>query len=146
MTVETIGSARGRHEEQRRQRLAMLTTIHDMCERGERRNVMPVLMANLVAHPVVKTIRLWQLDSVMFGTERRRACRTIRKMRETIHDQTPRSDALLTLGWAFEDRDATIRMTTWLWLLGRREHLVEYRLPDGFPYALLYEDHEEEQD
>ena len=95
-------------------------------------------MVNLQRNPGLKKIRLWQLDAIMFDVSKYIAVKTIRRMRETIGDQSTVKDGYADLGWALADKDATIRMTTWLYQLLEREKLAKFDLPEGFPLAMLY--------
>lgn len=74
----------------------------------------------------------------MFDVSKYIAVKTIRRMRETIGDQSTVKDGYADLGWALADKDATIRMTTWLYQLLEREKLAKFDLPEGFPLAMLY--------
>ena len=75
----------------------------------------------------------------MFNTSRRVANKTIRVMRETINDDSSVTDGYVTLGWALESKEKTVRMTTWLLQLSLREKLSTFQKPEGFPYAQLYQ-------
>lgn len=122
-----------------------LRNVRDLCERGRRGEVIPYLMFGLRDHPSWRKIRLWQLDAVMFHVSQKRALTTIRRMRRTVGDTSTVRDGYATLGWAVESREATVRMTTWLWLLLRREGLADSLKPGrGFPYADLYDDHQDQ--
>lgn len=74
----------------------------------------------------------------MFDVSKYIAVKTIRRMRETIGDQSTVKDGYADLGWALADKDATVRMTTWLYQLLEREKLTKFDLPEGFPLAMLY--------
>ena len=95
-------------------------------------------MVNLQRNPALKKRRLWQLDAIMFDVSKYIAVKTIRRMRETIGDQSTVKDGYADLGWALADKDATVRMTTWLYQLLEREKLTKFDLPEGFPLAMLY--------
>lgn len=139
-TPESFDVTRRRNEEARRERARALSIITDMCETGQRTKVMPFLLANMQRTPALRQIRLWQLDAVIFHTSRKRALRTIRRMRETINDGSTIKDGYTTVGWALEDRESSVRMSTWLYMLLLREGLTKFELPDGFPYGVLYDD------
>ena len=96
--------------------------------------VVPFLMVNLQRNPALKKIRLWQLDAIMFDVSKYIAVKTIRRMRETIGDQSTVKDGYADLGWALADKDATVR----LYQLLEREKLTKFDLPEGFPLAMLY--------
>ena len=121
-----------RLEEAKAERYRALQKIRTLCETGRRSLVVPFLMVNLQRNPALKKIRLWQLDAIMFDVSKYIAVKTIRRMRETIGDQST------VKGWALADKDATVRMTTWLYQLLEREKLAKFDLPEGFPLAMLY--------
>lgn len=120
-------------------RAAALLRIEGMCVEGRRREVLPWLIPAMRRDPALGRIRLWRLDQAMYGTTRARALRWIRRMRETIGDRSNTKDGYATLDWALHDRKASVRMTTWLWLLMVREHEAEYMPPDGFPYRQVFD-------
>lgn len=130
-TQEALDSAR-------RERSRALQQVQTLCETGRRHLVVPFLMANMQRVPALRKIRLWQLDSIMFNTSRRVANKTIRVMRETINDDSSVNDGYVTLGWALESREKSVRMTAWLLQLSLRERLSVFRKPDDFPYGQLY--------
>ena len=75
----------------------------------------------------------------MFDVSKYIAVKTIRRMRETIGDQSTVKDGYADLGWALADKDATVRMTTWLYQLLEREKLTKFDLPEGsLGHALLH--------
>ena len=116
-----------------------LNHISDLCEQGQRDKVLPYLIPAMQANPPLKKIKLWQLDAAMYGTTRARALRWIRKMRVLIHDQSHVKDGFATVEWALHDRENSVRMVTWLWLLMEREHATEFTPPAGFPYRQIFE-------
>ena len=125
---ENFATNQQRLEEAKTERYRALQKIRTLCETGRRSLVVPFLMVNLQRNPALKKIRLWQLDAIMFDVSKYIAVKTIRQMRETFGDQ----------GWALADKDATVRMTTWLYQLLEREKLTKFDLPEGFPLAMLY--------
>ena len=139
-TPEQFMTVTRRHEEARRTRLSVLARISDLCERGQRVKAIPTLMANLMADPDVAGIHLWQLDSAMFGTSRYKAKKLIREVRERTHDTSHDKDGTVTVGWALDSPEHSVRMVTWLWLVARREGMANITPPVGFPYSLLYDD------
>lgn len=143
-TPESFQTTRRRNAEARHERDRALSLIAGMCENGQRGRVIPFLLANMQRTPSLRQIRLWQLDSVIFRTSRARALKTIRRMRETIGDGSTIKDGYATVGWALADRDSSVRMSTWLYLLLLREGLAKFDIPDGFPYGVLYDDAKEE--
>lgn len=130
---------KARNEQAKKERDMMLAHLYRLCQQDQREKVIPTVIANMRSHPAVGGIRLWQLDSVMFNVSRRSACRLIRRMRETISDQSHVKDGFTTVRWALESPEATVRMTTWLWMLLLREKLATFEIPKGFPYAQLFE-------
>ena len=94
----------------RLERARALQQVQTLCETGRRHLVIPFLMANMQRVPALRKIRLWQLDSIMFNTSRRIANKTIRVMRETINDDSSVNDGYVTLGWALESKEKTVRM------------------------------------
>lgn len=70
----------------------------------------------------------------MFDVSKYIAVKTIRRMRETIGDQSTVKDGYADLGWALADKDATVRMTTWLYQLLEREKLAKFDLPEDSPW------------
>ena len=138
-TPESFEITKRRHDEAERERRQALSRIEHYCETGQRHLVIPFLMVNMQRTPALRRIRLWQLDSVMFHSPRSRAYRTIRQMRELIGDRSHVKDGFTTVGWALENREASVRMSTWLYLLLLREKLTKFELPEGFPYGLLYD-------
>ena len=128
---ENFATNQQRLEEAKTERYRALQKIRTLCETGRRSLVVPFLMVNLQRNPALKKIRLWQLDAIMFDVSKYIAVKTIRRMRETIGDQSTVKDGLA-------DKDATVRMTTWLYQLLEREKLTKFDLPEGFPLAMLY--------
>lgn len=137
-TEESFRQTQAALDTARRERAMALQKVRELCETGRRNLVIPFLLANMQRMPALERIRLWQLDSIMFNTTRRVANRTIRTMRETIHDDSSVNDGYVTLGWALESKEKTVRMTTWLLQLSLREKLSTFGKPDGFPYSELY--------
>lgn len=127
-------------EAARRERADALARVREYARTGRLDRVLPFLMANMAAHPSIRGIRLWQLDSMMFGRSRRSAQTTIRRMRELVGDDSTVKDGYTTIGWALESQEKSVRMSTWLYLLLLREHMCVFDLPDGFPYGLLFDD------
>ena len=130
---ENFTTNQQRLEEAKTERYRALQKIRTLCETGRRS-----LVVNLQRNPALKKIRLWQLDAIMFDVSKYIAVKTIRRMRETIGDQSTVKDGYADLGWALADKDATVRMTTWLYQLLEREKLAKFDLPEGFPLAMLY--------
>lgn len=141
--TDTVPGIRESHELQdlhRRERLAVLAQAARLADEHRLGEIMPMVMANYMNDPsTVGRITLIQLDEVMFHTKYRTAKRWVRRVRERLHDGTRKTDGRLDLAWALESREATVRMVTWLWMIGRREHLVSFGQPGGFPYSLLYD-------
>lgn len=135
---ENFTTNQQRLEEAKTERYRALQKIRTLCETGRRSLVVPFLMVNLQRNPALKKIRLWQLDAIMFDVSKYIAVKTIRRMRETIGDQSTVKDGYADLGWALADKDTTVRMTTWLYQLLEREKLAKFDLPEGFPLAMLY--------
>lgn len=138
-TPQQFSDMQDRLRTAQRERAHALATIMRLSETGQREKVIPFLMANMARRESLKGIRLWQLDNAMFGRSRRSAQTTIRHMRETIGDTSTVKDGYTTVGWALEDQQKSVRMSTWLYMLLLREHIASFDLPDGFPYALLYD-------
>lgn len=124
------------------QRAAALNHIAHMCLEGHRDQVLRWLIPEMVRQPVLAKIRLWQLDSMMFGSSQSRAVYSIRKARELIDDDSGIRSGCATLGWALESQQKTERMTAWLWVLTKREKLADTTLtpPEGVPYLPLFND------
>ena len=142
MLDEQFESALQQRRKAASEREQALTYISDMCQNGHRDQVMRWLIPEMRRTPSLKKIRLWQLDAMMFGTIQYRAVNTVRKMRELIGDQSHVKDGHCSLGWALQNREATVRMTTWLWLLLDRERLIPegFKPPEGLPYKQLFEE------
>lgn len=123
-----------------RQRAAALNHVAQLCMDGRRDLVLRWLIPEMVHHPALAKIRLWQLDSMMFGSSQSRAVYSIRKARDLINDDSGIRSGHATLGWALESQADTQRMTAWLWVLTKREKLADTTLtpPDGFPYLPLF--------
>ena len=138
-TEESFKITQARQAEAARERARALQMAGEMCANGKRHLVIRFLLANMRRQPALRQIRLWQLDAIIFGASRKRACKTIRLMRRTIGDASTVKDGYATLGWATENEAASVRMSTWLWLLLLREKLATFDLPDGFPYGILYD-------
>lgn len=136
---DNFASNQQRLEEAKRERYRVLQKVQDLCTTGQRSLVIPFLMVNMQHNPALKKIRLWQLDAIMFNQSKYIALKTIRHMRETIGDQSTVKDGYADLGWALENKNATVRMTTWLYQLLEREKTTTFELPEGFPLTMLYE-------
>lgn len=123
-----------------RQRAAALNHVAQLCMDGHRDHVLRWLIPEMVRHPALAKIRLWQLDSMMFGSSQSRAVYSIRKARDLINDDSGIRSGHATLGWALDTQADTQRMTAWLWVLTKREKLTDTTLtpPDGFPYLPLF--------
>lgn len=135
---ETFLQAQQRLEDAKRERARALQQVSDFCERGQRVLVIPFLITNMQRKPELRKIRLWQLDAIVFHTSRDRALKAIRRMRETIGDRSSIKDGYVTLGWATDSQEHTVRLVTWLYQLLERERIARFAVPDGFPYGLLY--------
>lgn len=122
------------------ERAQALNHVADMCEAGQRDQVLGWLIPNMVKHPALQKIRLWQLDSIMFGSSHGRAVWTIKRARQLADDHSQVRNGHATLGWALESQEASVRMVAWLWELARREHLTDTTLkpPPGLPYTQLF--------
>lgn len=139
--VTRVSKARGELADADRERLMAYRMVWGLADAGRLRDVLPTLMFGLSDHPAWGKLRLWRLDSAMFGTSRKRALRWVRKARRLAGDTSTMKDGYATLAWAVESREATVRLTAWLWLLARREGLAApLTVPVGFPYATMYED------
>ena len=134
---ENFATNQQRLEEAKTERYRALQKIRTLCETGRRSLVVPFLMVNLQRNPALKKIRLWQLDAIMFDVSKYIAVKTIRRMRETIGDQSTVKDGYADLGWALADKDATVRMT--ISTVGKRE-ADQVRLAGRIPlgHALLH--------
>ena len=104
-----------------RQRAAALNHVAQLCMDGHRDHVLRWLIPEMVRHPALAKIRLWQLDSMMFGSSQSRAVYSIRKARDLINDDSGIRSGHATLGWALDTQADTQRMTAWLWVLTKRE-------------------------
>lgn len=131
----------------RRQALAarsrILLDLSDRTEAEGPRGGLAYLLGLMAAgDPNVRGLRLWQIDAAMFGVNRRQSLRTIRKARDLCGDRTERAGGFLTLGWALEGRAESVRMTSWLWELMKRERgaaQLTVRPPKGLPFDQLYD-------
>ena len=97
---ENFATNQQRLDEAKTERYRALQKIRTLCETGRRSLVVPFLMVNLQRNPALKKIRLWQLDAIMFDVSKYIAVKTIRRMRETIGDQSTVKDGYADLGWA----------------------------------------------
>lgn len=122
------------------ERAQALVHVSELCERGERTQVLRWLIPQMMRQPALRKIRLWQLDTIMFGSSHGRAVWAIKKARELAGDTSTVRNGHATLGWALESKEATVRMTAWLWVLTRREKLADttFRPPEGMPYTQLF--------
>lgn len=131
-----------------RDRNRLLQQVGDMCEQGRRDLALRFVIASMRRNPALRKTHLWQLDVAMFHTTRYKALRTVRRMRETIGDTSNVTDGVASIGWALAGREESVRMSTWLYLMLLREGLAKFDLPEGFPYALLFDqtEHDERKD
>lgn len=132
-------SVRALQRQAEEHRARALHHVSELCEQGRRDEVLRWLIPEMMRDPALKKIRLWQLDVIMFGVGQERAFRTIRKAKTLAGDKSNMKVGWANLGWALESRKDTIRMTSWLWTIMLREHLVDFRVPDGFPYEWIYQ-------
>lgn len=143
---EQMAQARDRALEKRRDIIATLNKVMDLCEADRKRDVIPFLMFSMRKKPYVRDIRLSELDGIMNQTKRRRANKVIRRVRETIPDSHRLMDGYVTLGWALESKELSQRMALWLFLLSHRDNGATLTPPDGFPWSVIYanDDNDEE--
>lgn len=142
--MNDFNSVKASKERAQLERDRALAQVLRFVQLGQRDHVFPFLLANMARTPSLRKIRLWQLDALLFNTSRRRALKLVRKTREQIGDSSTIGDGVCNLGWATESREATVRLSAWLYNLMLREKLCRMELPDDYPYGFLYDTNEVE--
>lgn len=136
-----FADARRRREEVEAERRRLLYRLGELADEQGPRMVIRTLIARVAqGDPIAMGLRLWRIDNVMFSTPREKACYWIRKARVLAGDRTPRADGFVTLGWALEGPEQTVRMSAWLWVLMKREDpkAAVIRVPDNLPFSQIY--------
>lgn len=121
-------------------RAEALAQAKRLSDEGRLDEALPHLIGAMMRQPAVAKIRLWQLDSMLFGVSRGAAIAAVHRARRLAGaiGLAGGGDGTRTLGWALESPQASVRMTAWLIEVSKREGLLQFRPPDGFPFGLLY--------
>ena len=135
---ENFATNQQRLEEAKTERYRALQKIRTLCETGRRSLVVPFLMVNLQRNPALK-----KNTTLAIGCDHVRRfqihCGEDHTTDEGNHRRPEhRQGRVCGFGMALADKDATVRMTTWLYQLLEREKLTKFDLPEGFPLAMLY--------
>jgi hypothetical protein len=140
---ETLQSFSDRAREGRadggRHRDEALGHVVELCAQGRRDEVFPWLIRSQASDPYVRGLTLVRLDMCMFMVSRYKSLRTLRKVREQLHDGVPKRDGWLTLEWLFDGADHGRRLALWVMELSFREGIGRVVPPEKFPYEPVFE-------